>query len=268
MNDLFKRQTNTIECPTDKKKVSLPNGVASLPKNYAILNSIAAPIPNFDLTVDRKCQICAESHHAASLCLVCKEFMCAAMASAHHTMKATREHPIVTFEELAKDPSLLLSVPPTCPDHPDQEFRFFDKDCCRPICRDCAITHRAHNCVGLADAVAEGRAELSKMGASAVKRVKELAAAEAECSSVRAQLEGRYAAEARKVQTAFQATRDAVAAREAAVLQELAAAFRLKDSALGGQVSHRVERAVRPIYFLFLSFKEHSLMSASESFVV
>jgi hypothetical protein len=167
--------------------------------------------------------------------------MCATMANGHRTMKMSRDHPIVTLEELAKDPSLLLSGSPMCLDHPNQELLFYDKNISCAICRDCAVTvaHKGHDVVDLVDVVAEVRTELCEMGAFVGQRVNELAAAKAECCAMRKQLEDRYAAEARKVQDAFDSAREALATREAVTFRELAAAHQLKNSALNAQVSQR-----------------------------
>jgi hypothetical protein len=171
-----------------------------------------------------------------------KEHMCATMASGHRSMKISRDHTVVTLEDLGKDPSLLLSGLQMCPHHPNQEFLFYDKDISRSICRDCAVTvaHQGHKAVDLVDAAAKLRIELSEMSAIVAQRVNELAAAESGCGAARKHIEDRYAAEGRKVQDTFESAREALADREATVLQELASAFQLKHSALNVQVSQRI----------------------------
>ena len=70
---------------------------------------------------------------------------------------------------------------PHCPEHNDQEFRFFDEDCGRVICRDChTLKHNGHKCVTLAEAASKYRKEMEAHVTKASSQAKKIKAAEAE----------------------------------------------------------------------------------------
>ena len=70
---------------------------------------------------------------------------------------------------------------PHCPEHNDQEFRFFDEDCSRVICRDChTLKHNGHKCVTLAEAASKYRKEMEAHVTKASSQAEKIKAAEAE----------------------------------------------------------------------------------------
>ena len=70
---------------------------------------------------------------------------------------------------------------PHCPEHSDQEFRFFDEDCSRVICRDChTLKHNGHKCVTLAEAASKYRKEMEAHVTKASSQAEKIKAAEAE----------------------------------------------------------------------------------------
>ena len=88
-------------------------------------------------------------------CLDCKEnTMCKTAAQFHTRNKASRDHQVVSLEELEANPQL-ASVSLICQKHNDN-FRFFDEKCGHAVCRECvALEHFGHLCLPLAEAASE-----------------------------------------------------------------------------------------------------------------
>ena len=149
---------NTIDCPKCRNPVVVPSGVDGLLKNFALLDIVneTAPKKNFGVTGLQDCEACDEKHPANFRCLDCKENMCKTAAQFHTRNKTSRDHQVVTLEELEANPQL-ASVSLTCQKHNDK-FRFFDEKCGQVVCRECiALEHFGHECLPLAEAVSKYR---------------------------------------------------------------------------------------------------------------
>ena len=124
-------------------------------------------------------EACDEKHSANFCCLDCKENMCKTAAQIHKRSKLSRDHHVVTFKELKANPQL-ASVSVLCPEHNDQ-FRFYDQDCGRVICRDCyALNHSGHKCVALAEAASKYRQDMKGLVTKACGQVENIKVAEAQ----------------------------------------------------------------------------------------
>ena len=149
---------STIDCPKCRNPVAVPSGVHGLSKNFALLDIVneTAPKRNTGTTGLHDCEACDENHPANFRCLDCKENMCKTAAQFHTRNKASRDHRVVTLEELEANPQL-ASVSLTCQKHNDK-FRFFDEKCGQVVCRECiALEHFGHECLPLAEAASKYR---------------------------------------------------------------------------------------------------------------
>ena len=201
---------NTIRCPTCRSLIVVPTGVAGLSKNFDLLkivnNQPKQAVKNKGRQV---CEPCDKKHPATFCCLDCKENMCDTAAQIHQSSKLSRDHRVVTFKELKANPQLAFASV-LCPEHNDQEFRFFDEDCGFVICRDCAtLNHNGHKCVALAEAASKYRKEMEALVTKASSQAEKIKAAEAQvrrasvsmkeaCEEQRAELQG-YFGEVRHV---------------------------------------------------------------------
>ena len=105
---------NTINCPKCRNPVAVPSGVHGLLKNFALLDIVneTAPKRNTGTTGLHDCEACDENHPANFRCLDCKENMCKTAAQFHTRNKTSRDHRVVTFEELEANPQLAsVSLP-------------------------------------------------------------------------------------------------------------------------------------------------------------
>ena len=149
---------NTIDCPKCRNPVVVPSGVDGLLKNFALLDIVneTAPKQNTGTKGSHDCEACDEKHCANFRCLDCKENMCKTAAQFHTRNKTSRDHRVVTLEELEANPQL-ASVSLTCQKHNDK-FRFFDEKCGQVVCRECiALEHFGHECLPLAEAASKYR---------------------------------------------------------------------------------------------------------------
>lgn len=106
------------------------------------------------------CQVCNDIHSAIIHCEVCGEGLCEVAAKIHQNGKTTKDHalkPLViepANEVIASLLNELTHLLPmiTCSLH-NEEFKYYDEDCKRLLCRDCAVaTHHGHRCIFIKDA--------------------------------------------------------------------------------------------------------------------
>ena len=196
---------NAINCPTCRSAVSAPAGLATLPKNFALLD-ILFTVPQKENDDLHLCQICdeaCEKHYATTCCLDCKDYMCKDAARFHSRLKPTRDHCVVSLEELKANPKLLAISDAFCPEHNDQ-FRFFDEDCVHVVCRDCVtLKHHGHKCLSLADAASKYKQEMDELSNKAIDLAEKVKAGEACLKEATDDLKQEYANTAALIQSTF-----------------------------------------------------------------
>ena len=181
---------STIDCPKCRNPVAVPSGVHGLSKNFALLDIVneTAPKRNTGTTGLHDCEACDENHPANFRCLDCKENMCKTAAQFHTRNKASRDHRVVTLEELEANPQL-VSVSLTCQKHNDK-FRFFDEKCGQVVCRECiALEHFGHECLPLAEAAIKYTPQVELLIAETNDLLFEAAVLEGRVKAVRDELE-------------------------------------------------------------------------------
>lgn len=194
---------NTVNCPTCRNAVSVPTGVAGLPKNFALLDILLTTPQHKEDEGPRTCETCDDKKHpATSYCLDCKEDMCEDAAHWHGRNKASRDHRVVSLEELKANPKL-AAVPVFCSEH-NEQFRFFDEDCGHVVCRDCVtLKHNGHKCLSLAEAASKYRQEMEGLATKASTQAEEIKAAEARVEGVSLDLKQAYEKQAALIQGTF-----------------------------------------------------------------
>ncbi|XP_068696613.1 E3 ubiquitin-protein ligase TRIM45-like isoform X2 [Montipora foliosa] len=226
---------NTINCPTCRSTVSVPAGLATLPKNFALLD-ILLTLPQKENDDLHLCQICDdEKHPATSCCLDCKEYMCKDAARLHTRQKVARDHCVVSLEELKANPKLAAVSNAFCPEHNDQ-FRFFDEDCGHIVCRDCVtLQHHGHKCLSLADAASKYRQEMDELSHQAIALAEKIKAGEARLKEATDDLKQEYANTAALIQTTFKELHEALTSRERILMGDLDDLYKTKDLTLKEQ---------------------------------
>ena len=100
---------------------AVPTGVEGLLKNFALLDIVNdTPKENVGSNIgSHDCEACGEKHPANFCCLDCKENMCKTAAQFHTRNTASRDHQVVSLEELEANPQL-ASVSLICQKHNDE----------------------------------------------------------------------------------------------------------------------------------------------------
>ena len=206
---------DTINCPTCRIEISVPAGVKGLTKNFALLSIVNATSQQAPSIKPQHagdggshfCEACdGEQHPATSCCLDCKEGMCKTAAGFHTRNKTSRNHRVVSLEELKANPNL-ATVSVFCPEHND-EYRYFDEDCGHVVCRDCAtLEHSGHKCVSLDKAASKYRKEMKALVTKASTHIEQIKAAEAQVTGVSLNLEEACKETAAQIQGMFKEVR-------------------------------------------------------------
>ena len=193
---------NSINCPTCGNTVSVPGGVAALPKNFSLLDILLTRQKEEDEGL-RMCKTCEdEEHPATSCCLDCKEDMCKIAARIHTRQKVTRDHRVVSLDELKANPKL-AAVSVFCSEH-NEQFRFFDENCGHVVCRDCmTLKHNGHKCSSLAEVATKCRQEIEALTTKASSRAEDIKAAEVRLEDVSVDLRKAHETQAAEIQSAF-----------------------------------------------------------------
>jgi len=197
----------------------VPAGVTGLPKNFALLDVLLTKPQQKD-EGSRLCESCDDKHPATSCCLDCKEDMCEDAARWHARNKASRDHRVVSLEELKANPKL-AAVSVFCSEH-NEQFRFFDEECGDVVCRDCVtLKHNGHKCLSLAEAASKYRQEMETLANKASTHAEEIKAAEAGVEGVSLDLKQAYEKQAALIQGTFKELHAALTAREQVLMNEL-----------------------------------------------
>jgi len=197
----------------------VPAGVTGLPKNFALLDVLLTKPQQKD-EGSRLCESCDDKHPATSCCLDCKEDMCEDAARWHARNKASRDHRVVSLEELKANPKL-AAVSVFCSEH-NEQFRFFDDECGHVVCRDCVtLKHNGHKCLSLAEAASKYRQEMETLATKASTHAEEIKAAEAKVEGVSLDLKQAYEKQAALIQGTFKELHAALTAREQVLMNEL-----------------------------------------------
>ena len=175
-------------------------------KEFAQFEILPVIPHNKEGEVWRACEACDDKHPAISFCLTCQEAMCEDAARWHARQKATRDHHVVSLEDLKANPKL-AAVPVICSDH-NEQFRFFDEDCGHVVCGECiTLEHNGHKCLSLAEAASNYRQEMEALSTKASTHAEEIKAAEVRLEGVSSDLEQVYEEQAAFIQGTFEEVR-------------------------------------------------------------
>jgi len=108
----------------------------------------------------KNCEVCEGEHQATSRCLDCHEQMCDVVAKIHQRTKSLKGHRLVSVVSSTANSHLFATANEICPEHRD-EYRYFDVECAKVLCRDCVIlSHKSCTVTPLDVAAMEARKEL------------------------------------------------------------------------------------------------------------
>ena len=109
-------QDRTVECSACQLIVPVPaKGIEAFPLNFFINNMLTV------LAVQNpsKCTNCEDSSQATARCLDCVENLCSNCVFAHKRIRQTKEHRILSFDEIqANEVKDIIRCPSFCSVHP------------------------------------------------------------------------------------------------------------------------------------------------------
>lgn len=176
-------QDRTLVCSRCHLVVPVPaKGIEAFPLNFFINNMLTV------LAVQNptKCTNCEDSSQATARCLDCVENLCTNCVFAHKRIRQTKDHRILTFEEIqANEVKDIIRCPSFCSVHPREVLKYFCETCDEAICRDCAIyEHREHIYVDLKEAVKKYRFTITALQDRTKRKIPVLRAAVEEVHDV------------------------------------------------------------------------------------
>ncbi|KAL3887968.1 hypothetical protein ACJMK2_000353 [Sinanodonta woodiana] len=150
---------NKIECPICRQAVS-PEGKgksSTILASMCPINVIFQSILNDDaiVKVDRSCDSCHSAgklRSAQDFCVECDEGMCETCSDVHRNQKMSRNHVILSMDELTSNPENVMKIAKGfgCPEHEGEAKIFYCRDhkiaCCSKCC---IVSHR--NCASVSD---------------------------------------------------------------------------------------------------------------------
>ena len=165
----------SLTCPTCRHIVPLSErGVAGLQSDFHI-DHLFEIQDSFNKAKDENATNCGncENGKATGYCNDCGDFLCDKCQAAHKIVKYTREHKLISLDELKAQVTSLVppkKAVPHCPKHSENSLKIYCDTCSTLICTDCTIRlHKDHNYDLVADVLTKHKEEL----VSSLKPVKE-----------------------------------------------------------------------------------------------
>ena len=175
LEKLVAKDGHSLTCPTCRHIVPLSEkGVDGLQSDFHIdrLFEIRNAFNKAAEPTETQCGNC-EDDRATGYCRDCGDFLCEKCQAAHKLTKFTKNHQLLTLEELETQAASLVPPKkdaPRCPKHTNKKLKIYCETCKKLICNDCTIRlHRDHNYDLLADVFPKHKEEL----VSSLKPVKQ-----------------------------------------------------------------------------------------------
>ena len=152
---------DSISCPTCRGRARIPvDGAIGFKANFFVSSLQEAMMSNGR----RFCENCSESRIAAARCLDCRDFLCDACRDAHKRTKLTKQHQVLTIEELQRgEYSTHTRQQVMCSNH-GEPITLVCIPCNHPICMTCKVTaHDGHKASDLKDTARNDREIISSI---------------------------------------------------------------------------------------------------------
>ena len=139
------------------------NGVDGLPSNFMYKNLAEMVLHKSGKAQQKMCESCDSSSVAAAKCVQCDELLCSECKRAHGLVKLTRDHQIISLEDVVpkrKIPEAEPSVKSWVCDKHEEKITCFCFHCSEPVCPFCisemvSKDPKMHDFVGLQEAVSK-----------------------------------------------------------------------------------------------------------------
>ena len=156
---LQKEGKGQITCPICRHVEKVKGSADSLPADP--LRSKLVDYVQMKKEKKVKCTDCPDENEAESRCQECSQFLCKECTYVHKRHMMTRNHTVISMEEVLDQPLKSLSTGHFCPKHPKHQLEFFcsnDESLC---CLSCIVVdHQGHKFQKIEEAVAPRQQEL------------------------------------------------------------------------------------------------------------
>ena len=156
----------SLTCPICRHVVPLSKrGVAGLQSDFHIDNlfEIRDALNKSTESAKTHCGNC-EKEMATGYCQECQDFLCDECQGAHHTLKMTRSHQMISLREFQQQAVKIITakkMTPICKKHSNNEVKIYCDTCKELICYDCTIRlHKDHSCDPVTDIFLKHKEEL------------------------------------------------------------------------------------------------------------
>ena len=158
-----------ISCPTCRNESDLPpTGVDGYNTNFTLSNLVEV-MDIHDVEGEQapaNAKICGnglDENPAVVHCLDCQCYLCEECLNLHKRVKATKNHKVVSMEEIKEDVRK-LEQKRYCTEHEGEELKLYCRTCQMVICRDCTIvTHKQHDYTFIKDVQEELGQEMTQL---------------------------------------------------------------------------------------------------------
>ncbi|XP_046542332.1 transcription intermediary factor 1-alpha-like isoform X3 [Haliotis rubra] len=158
---ITKEGGNQITCPWCRQVQTVRGNVDTLQ-----IDPVRDKLTEYEqMKIEKKifCTDCPDENEAESRCQECSSYLCTACRSAHRRLRFSKDHTIITLDELFRDPQANFKRSHFCQYHPAQQIEFYcntDEQLCCVSC--CVVDHKDHEIRKLENAADAERATIEK----------------------------------------------------------------------------------------------------------
>lgn len=232
-----------VRCPSCGVNSKLPSdGIAGFPQNLR-LNHLSEMMGYQKRMEDKvSCDRCT-NNAAISFCCNCCWFMCESCVADHQRWRELQSHELVPLDMAKKannegEKLFKIQYPAQpCPEHTQEDLRFYCKQCEVLVCRDCLVTtHEGHKRDSL-DKVAEAeREEMRGMVESIQEALAKLDEAIKQGVQKRQEVQGSQKEVTNQIDAISEKLKQTVEARRKTLLKRCEDIAQSKDDVLANQI--------------------------------
>ena len=175
LEKLVAKDGQSLQCPTCRYLVPLSaKGVSGLQSDFHIdhLFEIRDAFNKAAESTETQCGSCDDGK-ATGYCRDCGDFVCDDCQAAHKRVKTSKNHQIITLDDVHAQATNLIPTKkavPRCPKHSNKKLKIYCETCRELVCSDCTIRlHQGHNYDLVGDVFTKHKEEI----VSGLKPVKE-----------------------------------------------------------------------------------------------
>lgn len=158
---LSKEGGSKITCPLCRHVQTVKGNANTLP-----IDPVRDKLTEYlQIKLEKKtlCTDCPDGNEAEFRCQECLSYICTACHSAHRRHRLTKNHKVITLDELLRDPQAHFQRGHFCESHPTHQIEFYcntDEHLCCVSC--CIVDHKDHDIKKLENAAEAKRGQIER----------------------------------------------------------------------------------------------------------